>query len=283
MFTIKNIFLCEEVTQGQFNKLNLIGYSPSDELLISPFPYTLTTNIVVEGKTNEAYNNLQLKVDLKRTNDREYIPQGIIDLGNNSQTFQLAIPLTIVVQTELLLKSPGELLLRVEKNNKLLFERKIYVRNGKAPVLKEAEHIPTSKIFSGNSDEDNIFVANLLGKAHITLDIYDNYLDVPSLTQLLLKVDNNTKIRIITSIQRRIKFRDDKSLLDKFNNLQIKFADVAHDRITILNGTEYFSFGHSLKDVTKGKLSKFTKIISLKDVQEIQSFFENTWTIAETL
>ena len=44
-----NIFLCDEVSIGQFGKLNLMGLNPGDSLAINETPYHLFSTLVVQS------------------------------------------------------------------------------------------------------------------------------------------------------------------------------------------------------------------------------------------
>lgn len=277
MLEINNIFICDDIVLGQFNKVNLIGYNPSNEIRVSSFPYDLTTYVVVKGLLDEKYNDLFMSIEFL-PKDRAVLKLAVVKLNDNTKNYIKPIPLFISIKAIITLTTRGHLILNVKRKSTLLYKKTYAVVKGKSPVLKGSKHLPSSKIFSGGGgNRDFNFVVNFLGKANLSLDIYDNFVDPASLIKLFSKVDKNSKIRIISSVKMFPLFPPGNLFVHQFPLAEIKFADLSHDRFVVLNKTEYYSFGHSLKDVSKGKYSKFTKIIDKREVNKIKKFFESAW------
>jgi hypothetical protein len=119
--------------------------------------------------------------------------------------------------------------------------------------------IPTQGIFfDGNVFDAYNFVADLVRKAEKSILVIDNYID-DSVLMLLSKKKENVVCTLLT------KNISDQMKLDaeKFNKqypvLHLKQFDKSHDRFLIIDDTEVYHLGASLKDLGK-KWFAFSKL-----------------------
>ena len=118
-------------------------------------------------------------------------------------------------------------------------------------AIEEKSIKPKQGIFyNGEVYDAYIFVINLIKSAKSSIVLIDNYIDESVLT-MLSKRDKDINATIYTKkITRQLKLD-----LDKYNaqypKIEIKTLDDAHDRFLILDGTEVYHIGASLKDLGK--------------------------------
>ena len=112
--------------------------------------------------------------------------------------------------------------------------------------------------FDGQVFDSYKFVSDLIRSANKSIVLIDNYVDDTVLTHLS-KRNKNVKITIVTKkISKKLSLD-----LNKFNKqyppLEIKEFNNSHDRFIIIDKTEVYHFGASLKDLGK-KWFAFSKM-----------------------
>ncbi len=138
-------------------------------------------------------------------------------------------------------------------------------------ALESGSTIPKQGIFfDGQVFDAYTFVAGLIRKATKTIVLIDNYVDETVLT-LLSKKQKQVKCTVLTKNISKQMMLD----ADKFNRqypvLQLKKFNKAHDRFLIIDETEVYHIGASLKDLGK-KWFAFSKMdkASVAVVQSIK-------------
>jgi len=104
--------------------------------------------------------------------------------------------------------------------------------------------------FQGQIFDAYIFVSNLIKKARNNLVIIDNYVDVEVL-QMLTEKSTDVSVKIITSTRASIKPLDIKKFNDQFGRLDIQYSNKYHDRFLLIDNSELYHVGASLKDLGK--------------------------------
>ena len=104
-----------------------------------------------------------------------------------------------------------------------------------------------------------------------------------SLNKLLSKTSKLVKIQIITLPKHKKIFLEDQLLSSQFTDIEIRTSDKAHDRFVTINDSEYFHFGHSLKDIANKKLSRCSKMIAQNEINEYERFFNDTWNVSQKI
>ncbi len=117
---------------------------------------------------------------------------------------------------------------------------------------------PIQGIFhNGQIYDAYIFVNDLLKSATKEVVLIDNYIDETILT-LFSKYEDLKFTIIIKSINKQLKL-DIGKYNSQYNNLTIKISTKYHDRFLILDNSEAYHIGASLKDLGK-KVFAFSKI-----------------------
>jgi len=116
-------------------------------------------------------------------------------------------------------------------------------------ALESKDAIPKQGIFfDGQVYDAHSFVSNIIRKATQSIVLIDNYVDDNVLT-LLSKKQKQVNCTILTkNISKQLKL-DTLKFNKQFPILQIKQFTIAHDRFLIIDKTEVYHFGASIKDL----------------------------------
>ena len=93
-------------------------------------------------------------------------------------------------------------------------------------------------------------------KSHIIL--IDNYIDESALTHLTKKIKEVTVLLLTKTISNQLTL-DVKKANEQYGHIEIKSFDKSHDRFLIIDNTEVYHLGASLKDLGK-KWFAFSKM-----------------------
>ena len=136
----------------------------------------------------------------------------------------------------------------------------------------KTHELPTQGIFfDGQIFDAYVFVAGLIKKAKSQIILIDNYIDESTLIHLSKK-QKNVKVILLTKNISKSLFLDIKKANDQFGNFEVSSFNTSHDRFLILDETEIYHLGASLKDLGKkwfafSKLNEYLLAIILKEIQ----------------
>ena len=138
-------------------------------------------------------------------------------------------------------------------------EKKIFEHDKKIEILLHT-NLPLNQgiFYDGQIFDAHSFVSRLVKSAKISIELLDNYIDESVLT-LLSKRNKDVRVTIYTkSISKQLQLD-----LDRFNTqyepVEIKEFTKSHDRFLIIDETEVYHIGASLKDLGK-KWFAFSKL-----------------------
>ena len=115
------------------------------------------------------------------------------------------------------------------------------------------------------------FMGQIMEKARKEIILIDNYVDKGTL-DILSHKNRNASIRIITSKEgNRITEKEIQTFRAQYGNLTIEITDKVHDRFLVLDGTEMYHIGASLKDAGK----KLFQMDLVRDPAIISFILEN--------
>ena len=135
----------------------------------------------------------------------------------------------------------------------------------------KTNELPTQGIFfDGQIFDAYVFIAGLIKKAKSQIILIDNYIDESTLTHLSKK-QKNVKVILLTKNISKGLFLDIKKANDQFGNFEVSSFNASHDRFLILDETEIYHLGASLKDLGKkwfafSKLNEYLLAIILKEI-----------------
>ncbi|MBN2858590.1 MAG: ORF6N domain-containing protein [Candidatus Delongbacteria bacterium] len=172
----------------------------------------------------------------------------------NSQVFQ-RLSLIETKQSETILK-----LIETDKRVDKIFS-----------LMESGENLPKQGIFfDGQIFDAYRFVSDLFRSAKSSIVVLDNYIDDTVLTHLK-KVKPGIKVTLLTkSVSGQLRL-DAEKFGNQYFPIEIKEFKRSHDRFMIIDGTEVYHFGASLKDLGK-KWFAFSKIEkeSFKLISELE-------------
>lgn len=112
--------------------------------------------------------------------------------------------------------------------------------------------------YDGQIFDAYIFVTNLFKSAQKSIIIIDNYLDDTVLI-LLTKRKNGVKVILYTQNPSKSLMQDVQKFNEQYPPIEFKEFSAAHDRFIIIDETDLYHFGASLKDLGK-KWFAFSKM-----------------------
>lgn len=120
--------------------------------------------------------------------------------------------------------------------------------------------------FNGQIYDAFSFIVEIIQKASKEIILIDNYVDVNTLN-MLCKKNNGVNINIYTSGKGNLTIKDINKFNAQYPTLTIKTNTDFHDRFLILDNTEVYHIGASIKDAGK----KSFGITKLEDKDLIES------------
>lgn len=138
-------------------------------------------------------------------------------------------------------------------------EKKIFEHDSKIEFLLNTNLPPNQGIFyDGQIFDAHTFVSKLVKSAQKSITLLDNYIDESVLT-LLSKRSKGVNVTIYTkSISKQFKLDLDR-FHEQYESIEVKEFTKSHDRFLIIDETEVYHLGASLKDLGK-KWFAFSKL-----------------------
>jgi len=231
-------------------------------------------NIYNEGELSQyatVAKNATVQTEAGRKVKREidyYNLDAILSVGyrvNSKQGTQFRIWATNVLRDYLLKGyALNQRMDRIENNYENLSKEVMEIS-----LQLKTQELPNQGIFfNGQVFDAYVFVADLIKKAKSSIILIDNYVDESVLT-LLAKRHKTAKVTIYTkSISKQFNL-DLQKHNSQYPEIQVIVFTEAHDRFLILDETELYHIGASLKDLGKkwfafSKMDYFTDDVLFK-------------------
>lgn len=126
-------------------------------------------------------------------------------------------------------------------------------------AIESKEIQPKQGIFyDGQIFDAYIFVSDLFKNAEKSIIIIDNYLDDSVLT-LLTKRKKDVKVVLYTRNPSKVLIQDVQKFNEEYPPIELRDFQIAHDRFIIIDETDLYHLGASLKDLGK-KWFAFSKM-----------------------
>ena len=126
-------------------------------------------------------------------------------------------------------------------------------------ALESKNTIPNQGVFFDGQVFDAYELASkIIRSAKATIVLIDNYMDESTLTHLSKKI-KEVKVLLLTKTVSKQIILDIKKANEKYGNFEIKPFSKSHDRFLIIDHTEVYHLGASLKDLGK-KWFAFSKL-----------------------
>ena len=140
-------------------------------------------------------------------------------------------------------------------------------------ALDNKESIPTQGVFFDGQVFDAYELASkIIRSAKESIVLIDNYIDETTLTLLSKKVKTVKVLLLIKTISKQLTL-DVKKANEQYKNFEIKTFAKSHDRFLIIDNTEVYHLGASLKDLGKkwfafSKMDKNSVETILKEIEK---------------
>lgn len=220
--------------------------------------------------TELEYENLRFQNGISSSNNnyggRRYMPYVFTEQG----IAMLSVVLKSDVAVEVSIKIMNSF---VEMRNFLLFNKEMFSRLDRVE-LKQLEtdrkleevfnyiasntEVKQNIFFDGQIYDAFSFIVGLIQKAKKEIILIDNYVDINTLN-ILCKKNKNVKIKIYTSGKGNLTTKDINKFNAQYEELTVKINTDFHDRFLIIDKTEVYHIGASIKDAGK-KSFGITKI-----------------------
>ena len=220
--------------------------------------------------TEEEYENLRFQNGSSSSNNnyggRRYMPYVFTEQG----IAMLSVVLKSEVAVEVSIKIMNSF---VEMRNFLLSNREMFARLDRVE-LKQLEtdkkleevfnyiaantEVKQNIFFDGQIYDAFSFIVGLVKKAKKEIILIDNYVDINTLN-ILCKKNKGINVVIATSGKGSVSAKDIAKFNAKYPKLSVKITMDFHDRFLILDKSEVYHIGASIKDAGK-KSFGITKI-----------------------
>ena len=145
---------------------------------------------------------------------------------------------------------------RIEDNVESLAEKV-----NKISLQIQSAEIPAQGVFfDGQIFEAYNLTSKIIRSAKKSIILVDNYIDENTLTHLAKK-SKHVKVMLLSKAPNKQLKLDVKKAKQQYGNFEIKAFDKSHDRFLIIDGSEIYHLGASLKDLGK-KWFAFSKLDS---------------------
>ena len=104
--------------------------------------------------------------------------------------------------------------------------------------------------FNGQIYDSYSLIIDIIKSAKNKILIIDNYID-DSILKMLAKKNKNVEVTILTSIKSNIQNIDIQKFNKEYPTLKVAKTDKFHDRFVLLDNTEMYHLGASIKDLGK--------------------------------
>lgn len=277
--TIHRTFFCDDISEGPHKKLNLSGYIPSKSIAIDVSPYVFDSNLVAEATLQKEFTGAELIIRIA------FIDENGSSVGDASLSLSVPSPLD---ETRLLLIAKtkfrivfGTMMVEILLGDVSIFSDEFKIVHGEAPNIEVIGEIDSSAIVSQGI---NLSLIPIIGSASRELIVIDSHLTPNAVPMLLSSIMPQAVVKILVSPHYKTTFAQEMPNLRMLvPSIEIRFSKAFHDRFIIVNGTEYFHFGHSLKDLLNSKVSRYAKITKKEEIDNLSALFNSEWQKATLL
>lgn len=289
MHHFKRAFLCDDFTEGQYCKADIRGYNSTGKLCIKHNGYMMITTLVVEGSVDAGSPSLRLEAHLihsKRNGEVAFSEKRELDLPANKKEMESG--LFICLPIDGLPVHEGIMALILQENGTPIFSSEFRVFIGDAPLVE----VPVRMSYSGVvTTGDTTIVRNLLAMVRNELIIADQYLEPAFLFTLSPLIKNGARILLFvrpgpgTSAKYEEDYLSESARLKALpQKVEVRLSHAFHDRFVVINGTEFYHVGYSLKDLQKpGVTWRHSKITGLKEIDELRAQIDSEIKARSTL
>ncbi|MCF7982455.1 MAG: ORF6N domain-containing protein [Pseudomonadales bacterium] len=233
-----------------------------EQLVANCDQFDLRSQIVTSSGQGNSLRSQSVTLENQRGKHRKYLPYVFTEQGVSMLSAALRSETAIKVSIQIInafvemrkfIQHNANIFARLDlvERRQIAFESDTEKNFEKIFQALEANEPPRQGIFyNGQVYDAYAFVADLIRKAKSNLALIDNYVDDSVLT-LLSKRKKDVKVTIYTKIISKQLALDLKKHNDQYPLIAIETFKEAHDRFLIIDESEIYHIGASLKDLGK--------------------------------
>jgi len=266
-----SVVFCYSASRAIDGKINLNEVIPRKKINAQVFPYNLEFTAVAFIHTLPLDMPVKIHVYLDGKKIREGEETGQI----KSDTKWIGIILPAIVE----FTKESKLEIRfLDGKDKLLCKSELEIFQGPSPVLSGEGSPAMDSILGPNSNPINL--ENIIKRSRESIVIIDSYVDSED-WQKILDSRKDKKIRTIIGIDNSES--ECKKLQSQYPDFQYKIIKNTkhrpyfHDRFLVIDDTEFYHVGQSLKDIGKS-VGRFARLSNLEEVEELRKHIKSNWS-----
>lgn len=271
------VFLAESFTPGTFGRRNYFGVNWGRRVLVPGFPYALQVSFVVvlRAPAGLAINDLSLALSSSWGDNFKH-HAGSLEAPDAE--------LTYVVEwfgLNFVLREAGDFRLDVTATG-LRHGATWTADVGPGPLRRNTTKLGGSSLIDSRRLQNPL--ADLASEVRGSLMIADQYATPEFMRSFLPATGAAWSCRLIVS-DRSLR-QNRQAWLDLLKDqpaLEVRADDLIHDRFIVRDDEEAYAFGHSLKDLDKGRVSFFSRIYDVEQFQLIRDTMTESWHKATPL
>jgi len=255
IYTIRNIQVMIDRDLAELYGVDTKVFNQAVKRNIKRFPESFRFQL-----SKDEFENLRSQiVTFKENLNTKYLPYAFTEQGISMLSAILRSDIAIEISIKII-----ESFVSMRKSissNSLIFDRferieqRLFMHDEKFNTIFstiEEKGIPQKQhiFYNGQVFDAYLFVSDIIKSAKKSIKLIDNYIDESTLV-LFTKRDVNIETTLYTNkISKQLQL-DLKKHNEQYENIEIKKFDLSHDRFLIIDETEVYHFGASLKDLGK--------------------------------
>ena len=255
IYTIRNIQVMIDRDLAELYGVDTKVFNQAVKRNIKRFPESFRFQL-----SKDEFENLRSQiVTFKENLNTKYLPYAFTEQGISMLSAILRSDIAIEISIKII-----ESFVSMRKSissNSLIFDRferieqRLFMHDEKFntifSTIEEKETPQKQHIFyNGQVFDAYLFVSDIIKSAKKSIKLIDNYIDESTLV-LFTKRDANIETTLYTNkISKQLQL-DLKKHNEQYEKIEIKKFNLSHDRFLIIDETEVYHFGASLKDLGK--------------------------------
>lgn len=265
------VFLAESSTAGTFGRRNYFGVNWGRRVLVPGFPYTLQASFVVvlRAPAGMVVDNLTLELSTF-SGDKFKHHAGTLEARDAERTYAIEWR-----ELNCVLRAPGDFRLEVTATG-FRHGATWTADVGPGPLRRGPTTLGGGSVVDCRRTQNPI--ADLAKEVRGSLMIADQYATPEFMRSLLPVGATPWACRLIVS-RRSLRQHQAEwlALMQEHPTLEVRADELIHDRFVLRDDEEAYAFGHSLKDLDKGRVSFFSRIYDVEQFQTIRDTMAESW------
>ncbi len=268
-------FIAEACTAGSFGRRNFFGVNLGRRVLVPTFPYVLQAVFVtlIRVPANTTVDNLRLTLTSTWGSTATYHVGSLPSL-DREQAHSIEWS-----RLDFSMPTPGSFALAITFAG---FAANVTwsVEIGVGPMRQSLTDLPSSALLDGRRSWNPL--ANLAREVRTSLLLADQYATPDFIRSLFPAGHCAWTCKVLVSEKMASKYKADwLALSGTFASFQVRADNLIHDRFVLRDDEEAYAFGHSLKDLDKGRISFFSRIYDDEQFHNIRDALAESWQRAK--